>query len=240
MRKQNIYEKQSKCSVKYISYSRRITWWSSLITGSPYLLYMGLFTLCSYLKTKEYYDRWVTRRVWGFRHQISKAKNLKMSVTNIGKLQEKSVALCKMAAKFLQQKDNIFAAQVDFAAVKKFPSALSDILAMAVTPSFQLRIIHHLKHWIFDFLSFETTYRMHKLNSRKCSKSGWHDCHQECFMADFSLLPLLAFRICLWQRTSKLRFFMFMSFPLLFHGFQITLLNIGLLWWSKSYQNTKT
>ena len=24
------------------------------------------------------------------------------------------------------------------------------------------------------------------------------------------------------------------------HGFQITLLNLGLLWWSKSYQNTKT
>ena len=41
---------------------------------------------------------------------------------------------------------------------------------------------------------------------------------------------LLAFRICLWQRNSKLRFFMFLSFPLLCHGFQITLLNLGLLW----------
>ena len=29
---------------------------------------------------------------------------------------------------------------------------------MAVTPSFQLRIAHCLKHWIVDFLSFETTY----------------------------------------------------------------------------------
>ena len=36
---------------------------------------------------------------------------------------------------------------------------------------------------------------------------------------------LLAFRIFLWQRTSKLRFF-----PLLCHGFQRTLLNLGLLW----------
>ena len=53
-------------------------------------------------------------------------------------------------------------------------------------------------------------------------------------------LLLLAFRICLWQRTSKLRFFMFLSFPLLCHGFQRTLLNHELLWWSKSYQNTKT
>ena len=48
---------------------------------------------------------------------------------------------------------------------------------------------------------------MHKLNSRKYSKSGWHDCHLECFMLDFSLLPLLAFQICLWQRTLKLQYF---------------------------------
>ena len=50
---------------------------------------MRLFTLCSYLKTKESYDRWVTRRVWGFRHQISKTKYLKKPVENIRKLQEK-------------------------------------------------------------------------------------------------------------------------------------------------------
>ena len=53
-------------------------------------------------------------------------------------------------------------------------------------------------------------------------------------------LLLLAFRIYLWQRTSKLRFFMFLSFPLFCHGFQRTLLNHRLLWCSKSYQNTKT
>ena len=47
--------------------------------------------------------------------------------------------------------------------------------------------MHRLKHWIFNFLSFETKYSMHKLYFRKCSKSGWHDCHQECFMLDFSL-----------------------------------------------------
>ena len=102
-------------------------------------------------------------------------------------------------------------------------------------PSFQLWIMHRLKHWIVDFLSFETTYSMHKLNYKKFSKSGLHYCHLECFMADFSLLPLLAFRICLWQRTLKLQSFgssFFLSFPLLCHGFQRTLLNLGLLWWS--------
>ena len=57
---------------------------------------MRLFTLCSYLKTKESYDRWITRRVWGFRHQISKAKYLKMSVAHIKKLQENTAALHKI------------------------------------------------------------------------------------------------------------------------------------------------
>ena len=54
---------------------------------------MRLFTLCSYLKTKESYDRRVARRVWGFRHQISKAKYLKKSVGNIRKLQENTATL---------------------------------------------------------------------------------------------------------------------------------------------------
>ena len=55
---------------------------------------MRLFTLCSCLITKESYDRWITRRVWGFRHQISRAKkSKKMSITNIGKLQENFAAV---------------------------------------------------------------------------------------------------------------------------------------------------
>ena len=40
-----------------------------------------------------------------------KQKNLKMSVANIGKLQENTRALCKMAAKISQQKDKIFTAK---------------------------------------------------------------------------------------------------------------------------------
>nr|CAN76323.1 hypothetical protein VITISV_037363 [Vitis vinifera] len=38
---------------------------------------------------------------------------------------------------------------------KNLPSAWSDQLPMALTPSFQLRIAHRLKRWILDFLSFE-------------------------------------------------------------------------------------
>ncbi|RVW66446.1 hypothetical protein CK203_065190 [Vitis vinifera] len=66
-----------------------------------------------------------------------------------GNFRRESTTLCKKAAKFSQQK-------ADFATLCKIlPLAWSDRLAMAVTPSFQLRIAHHLKHWIFDFLSFE-------------------------------------------------------------------------------------
>ena len=58
---------------------------------------MGLFTLCSYLKTKESYHRWVTRRLWEFRHQISKAKYPKRS-QNVGrKYQEASGEHCSCA-----------------------------------------------------------------------------------------------------------------------------------------------
>ena len=64
-----------------------------------------------------------------------------------GGFRRNSIALYKKAAKFSQQK-------ADFATL------WSDLLAMAVTPSFQLRIAHRLKHWILDFLSFEMVYRM--------------------------------------------------------------------------------
>ena len=132
-----------------------------------------LFTLCSCLKTKESYDRWVTRRVWGFRHQISKAKNLKMSVANIGKLQEKFRCTVQNGCEIFAAKGQHFRSKrVISQQCKILPSAWSDQLPMVVTPSFQLRIVHRLKHWIVDFLSFEMTYSMHKLNSRKCSKSG--------------------------------------------------------------------
>ncbi|RVW36122.1 Retrovirus-related Pol polyprotein from transposon RE2 [Vitis vinifera] len=65
------------------------------------------------------------------------------------RLQGKSKALCKKAAKFSQQK-------ADSATLcKMLPLAWSDRLAMAVTSSFQLQIVHGLKRWILDFLSFE-------------------------------------------------------------------------------------
>ena len=46
---------------------------------------------------------------------------------------------------------------------------------------------------------------------------------------------------CYSPRSAALRWCVRAPYPDIFcHGFQITLLNLGLLWWSKSYQNTKT
>ena len=67
--------------------------WLSLRTSSREISVMkitkqyiwGYSPFCSYLITKEFYNWWITRRKWGFRHQISEAKNLKMSVANIWK-----------------------------------------------------------------------------------------------------------------------------------------------------------
>ena len=181
---------------------------------------MGLFTLCSCLKIKESYDRWIIRRVWGFRHQISKAKNLKMSVANIRKLQEDFTAM-QDGYEISQHEGHYFAAKgwfhsrplvisqlkANFAALRNLPSTWSDWLPMAVTLSFQLRIIYRLKHWIANFPSFKTTYSMHNWAPGSAPKVAESDCPLECFMADFSLLTLLAFRICLWRRTLKLQSF---------------------------------
>ncbi|KAL6325857.1 hypothetical protein AAG906_031070 [Vitis piasezkii] len=57
---------------------------------------------------------------------------------------------CEVGCKITSQQKGDFATLC-----KMLPSAWSDRLEMAVTPSFQLRIAHCLKHWILEFLSFE-------------------------------------------------------------------------------------
>ena len=118
-----------------------------------------------------------------------------------------------MAANFRNLKDTIsqpsscdFSAKGWFHSPQNWPLAWCDRLPMALTPSFQLRIVHHLMRWITDFSSFKMTYSMHKLSSRKCSKSGWKLLSSWMLHVRFlSLLCLIAFMICLWQRTIKLQ-----------------------------------
>ena len=108
----------------------------------------------------------------------------------------------------------------DFAALcKMLPSARSDWLAMAVTSSFQLRIVHRLKHWIVDFLSFEMVYRLINWTSESAPKVAATTVIKNMLHGRFSLLFLLAIRVYSWQMTSKLC-----------PRFLIALLSLDLLW----------
>ena len=92
---------------------------------------------------------------------------------------------------------------------KNLPSTWSDLLAMAVTPSFQLRIVYRLKHWILDFLSFEMVYSMQKMDFGKCSKSAqeYYSCCPLFSSLCFSFLQcsFLAYFERLRQRTMRLQ-----------------------------------
>ena len=112
---------------------------------------MRLFTLFSYLITKESYDWLITRRKWGFKHQISKEKDLKMSIANI----QKHLGGFRRRARWL----------------RNWPLAWCDWLPMALTSSFQLRFANRLKRWIADFPRFELKYSMHQMDFKNCSKS---------------------------------------------------------------------
>ena len=84
-----------------------------------------------------------------------------MLVANIGKLQEKFRCTVQNGCEIFAAKGQHFhSKKVISQPCKILPSAWSDLLAMAVTPSFQLRIVHRLKHWILDFPRFEMVYRM--------------------------------------------------------------------------------
>ena len=105
-----------------------------------------------------------------------------------------------------QAEGHHFVAKGWFRSLQIWPSAWCDWLPMSITSSFQLRFMYCLKRWIFDFLSFEMTYSMHKMDSRKCSKSIQQLLSSWILHVRFlSLLSLLAFMICLWQRTIKLQ-----------------------------------
>ena len=76
-----------------------------------------------------------------------------------------------------------------------FAQAWSSCLPKAISSSFQLQIIHGLKRWIFDFLSFEMVYSMEKMDIGKCSKSAKEDYSCCPLFSSFSLCfsPLLLF-----------------------------------------------
>ena len=69
--------------------------------------------------------------------------------------------------------------KVDFAAVQHSAFSLEWSACNGCNSFISTPNCAPFKHWIVDFLIFEKKYSMHKFDFRKCSKSGWHDCHQE-------------------------------------------------------------
>ena len=85
--KKNIYKKNRASALYFSSFPKLYKgllydryMFDIFCKGNYKLFIRGCSPLCTYLKTKESYDRWVTRRLWGFRHQISKAKYLKKNI----------------------------------------------------------------------------------------------------------------------------------------------------------------
>ena len=68
---------------------------------------MRLFTICSYLITKESYYWWITRRKWEFKHQISEEKKSKSVGRKYLEALRRISHACKMAAKFRKLKVSI-------------------------------------------------------------------------------------------------------------------------------------
>ena len=170
---------------------------------------MRLFTLCSYLLTKESYNWWITKRKWGFKQQIFEEKNLKVSVANIWKHSGGFPKHARWLRNFASWRSP-FRSQRLISQPAKL--AFSLVWSASNGSNFFISTPIHarLKPWITDFPSFKTTYSMHNLSSKKCSKSVQHWLSSWMLHVRFlSLLSLLVFMICLWQRTLKLQSFGF-------------------------------
>ena len=210
---------------------------------------MRLFTLFAYLKTKESHDRWATSRVWGFRHQISKAKYLKMSVGNIRKLQENTAALYTerktLRVSAIRRSGHVCLGKL------KHPPLLSGCETSGCEISDQRiwtcltgqnsgsEISGRRKG---DCLCVQGVGTPPPDDTKRAllsgaTPSGFPKRTRAAMLSGATPsgfpqedMRRHAIRICLWKKTSKLRFFMFLSFPLLYQGFQRTLLNHGVLW----------
>ena len=250
---------------------------------------MRLFTLFTYLKTKESYDKWITRRVWGFRQQISKAKYPKIS-QNVGRKHqeasgehhgtvywEKTLRVSAISGSEYVHPEKLkrppLPSGCEISRCKMSAHKIPDMKCRRTYPDVKCRRRQairinsiripprgHTRHAIrsnFIRIPLEGNVACSPIRTREhhtrtiaypirmCCPDHCLNVSNPCYNPRFAAilsghLLLLVFRICLCQRTSKLRFYMFLSFPLLCHGFQRTLLNLWLLWWSKSYQNTKT
>ena len=188
---------------------------------------MRLFTLFPNLITKESYNWWVTRIFWGFRQQISKAKYLKISQNIGGKYQEASGEHSSTV------QNGCSPIQVGgYQMIRIRPSGKVE------TPTSPIR--RHAPDAKYpDVMAAAADFRMwyirvesggNRIQWRKpgamvaAAPSQWND----------SILS----GYVVWMPSDGVSGHPIRVYSL--HGFQATLLNLRLLWWSTSYQNTKT
>ena len=152
---------------RYYIYSERL-----LRVFTREFIQEGNLPFLGYFLAKELHEWLNTRRKWKFIQKYLK-KNIQKCRSQLSGSLRRTPVHC---AKWLRNSRN---KRLILQPCKNLPSAWSDLLAMAVTPSFQLRIAHHLKHWIVDFLRFEMVYSIHQLDFIKCSKISCYHCHQE-------------------------------------------------------------
>ena len=111
----------------------------------------------TFLANKSY-DWWITRRKWKFIQKYLKEKISR----GVGKTEEIShhawaaVRNSWCCVNFAQPEGVVRISRC----CANFAQAWSSCIPKAISSSFQLQIIHDLKRWILDFLSFEMVYSM--------------------------------------------------------------------------------
>ena len=119
--------------------------------------------------------------------------------------------------------------------LRNFRSTLRDCLQTAITSLFQLQFVHRLKRWTFDFPSFEKNIVCIKWTLVSTWNVSNNCCPLEFLHVRFlSLLLLLAFMICFWQRNTKLQILdSYCKWASIFFAMDYTkiFLILGLLWW---------
>ena len=137
---------------------------------------------------KKSYDWWITRRRMEIYTKISKRKDLKWSWRNRGKFAPRmGCANLEGVVRVLHK----------LKVLCEFRTSLEHLSSKAISSSFQLQIVHGLKCWILDFLSFEMVYRMQKMDFGKCSKSAKEDCRCCPLFSSLCLFFLFASLLCL-------------------------------------------
>ena len=182
-----------------------------------YKISIWLFTLFPNLITKESHNWWITRRFWGFRQQISKTKYLKIPQNIGGKYQEVSGEHSSTV------QNGCSPIRVGgYQMIRIRPSGEVE------TPTSPIQLLNsgreHLGgKWAVAGCKWRRLGV--KMAARFWVQSGG---------SRVQFLP----GYVVWMPSDGVSGRLVRVYSL--HGFQRILLNLRLLWWSKSYQNTKT